>query len=135
VEAVAPEPDPVVVPPPEPDVPLLDPEVLAILGLAAHRAGLDALESLEELPPARPAADDGPIRKKPRPERERTTQTRLQRREAKASRKKLPKQERPAQDEWGVFDPAQCGPAALFDDEEWDEDNDDRPSRSRASTH
>ena len=131
-----PEAEPVVAAMPEPDGPLLDPEVLAILGLAAHRAGLDALETLDAPPPpARAAASDGTSRKKSR--QDRSSQTRQQRREAKPSRAPKQKEERPAQDEWGMFDPAQCGSAALFDDEEWaiDDDDDGRPSRPRASTY
>ena len=68
-------------------------------------------------PPARAAASDGTSRKKSR--QDRSSQTRQQRREAKPVRAPKRKEERPAQDEWGMFDPAQCGSAALFDDEEW----------------
>ena len=119
---------------PDPDVPLLDPEVLAILGMAAHRAGLDAMETLDALPPPpRAAATEGPSRKKSR--QDRSSQARPPRRDAKAGRKERRKEERPAQDEWGMFDPSQCGPAALFDDEEWADDDDDRPARPRASTY
>ena len=112
-------------------------EVLAILGLAAHRAGLDALETLDAPPPTARAASDGTSRKKSR--QDRSSQTRQQRREAKPVRAPKRKEERPAQDEWGMFDPAQCGSAALFDDEEWaiddDDDSDGRPSRPRPSTY
>jgi hypothetical protein len=134
VQAVAPLPEPnsVVEPEPEPDVPLLDPEVLAILGMAAHRAGLDAMETLDAPPPPRAAASDSPFRKKAR--QERSGQNRHQRRDPKPVRKQRKKEERPAQDEWGMFDPAQCGPEALFTDEEW-ADDDDRPSRPRATTY
>jgi hypothetical protein len=137
-QAAAPDPDPD--PGPEPpvdeapaaDVPMLDAEVLAMLGMAVHRAGLEALETLDapDPEPPRAAGNARPGRRRARQDR----QSRSQRRDTRNGRKARPKEDRPAQDEWGIFDPAQCGPEALFDDEEWTDD-DDRPSRSRATTY
>jgi hypothetical protein len=117
---------------PAADVPMLDAEVLAMLGMAVHRAGLEALETLDapDPEPPRAAGTDRPGRRRSRQDR----QSRSQRRDTRNGRKARPKEDRPAQDEWGIFDPAQCGPEALFDDEEWTDD-DDRPSRSRATTY
>ncbi|HEU0041358.1 MAG TPA: hypothetical protein VFQ15_03300, partial [Jiangellaceae bacterium] len=127
-----PEPEPSVDEGPATDAPTLDAEVLAMLGMAVHRAGLEALETLDapKPEPTRAAGNDGPGRRRSRQDR----QNRSQRRDTKNGRKARPQEARPAQDEWGIFDPAQCGPDALFDDEEWTDD-DDRPSRSRATTY
>jgi hypothetical protein len=142
VVAVAPPepeagPEAAAAPVPDPDAPTLDPEVLAILGLAAHQAGLDALESLDAEPEPDPAsrasASDGSGRKRPRMDRGR--QKTSARRDKRAARPAPRKSPRPAQDEWGMFDPAQCGPDALFDSDEWrvdvDEDEDDEDDRRR----
>jgi hypothetical protein len=139
VVAAAPEPEPVPVAAADPDAPLLDPEVLALLGMAAHRAGLEAMETLDTLDPL---DDERPVRSSPsdaerrKKRQERGNLTRAQRRakEERQARRARP-QPRPAEDEWGIYDPAQAGAAALFDDEEWEEEADRRPSRSRAVTY
>ncbi len=112
-----------------PAAPFLDPDVLAMFGAAAHRAGLDALESLSKATPTdgdKPAVPAMPI---PGPERPRLA------RESKAERRSRRKAPRAVQDEWGMYDPTQCGPAALFDEDTWTEDVEERTPvrRPRAS--
>ena len=113
-----------------PAAPFLDPDVLAMFGAAAHRAGLDALESLSR---PRPVEGDRAIPMSPIPGPERPPRAA---RESKAERRSRRKAPRPAQDEWGMYDPNQCGPAALFDEDSWNEiDTDEKTPvrRPRAS--
>lgn len=98
-----------------PAAPFLDPEVLAMFGVAAHRAGLDALESLAR---PRTVERDQAVPALPIPGPERPPRVA---RESKAERRSRRKAPRPAQDEWGMYDPNQCGPAALFDEDAWNE--------------
>jgi hypothetical protein len=106
-----------------PSGPSLDPEVLAMLGAAAHRASLEALESLSD--PDR--VYDRPVER----------YGRLRRRLSSGPRESTDLRQRerpspPAQDEWGMFDPAQAGPDALFDDQ-WTEDLADEAPRQKSS--
>jgi hypothetical protein len=107
-----------------PAAPFLDPEVLAMFGAAAHRAGLDALESLSR---PKPVERDHAIPILPilGPERPRVA------RESKPERRSRRKPPRPAQDEWGMYDPNQCGPAALFDEDTWNEVDADEKTPAR----
>lgn len=95
-----------------PAAPFLDPDVLAMFGAAAHRAGLDALESLSR---TTRTERDTAIPARPVPGPPRVT------RESKAERRSRRRGQHPAQDEWGMYDPNQCGPAALFDEDTWNE--------------
>lgn len=132
VEAEAPIPI-TVVPRPEvvvdfvlpPAAPFLDPDVLAIFGAAVHRAGLDALESLSR---PKPVERDRAIPIPPTPGSERPPRVA---RESKAERRPLREPSRPAQDEWGMYDPNQCGPAALFDEDAWNEVDADEKTPAR----
>lgn len=137
VEAVEPEPAMISIPAtarPEivvdlvlpPAAPFLDPEVLAMFGAAAHRAGLDALESLSRT--TRTAGDKAvPALPVPGPAPERSPRVL---RESKAERRSRRKGPKPVQDEWGMYDPNQCGPAALFDEDAWNEvEADEKPAR------
>jgi hypothetical protein len=128
--ALQPEPEPE----PEPELPpTLDLEALEFIGAAAHKASLHALETL-----ARPAAQAAPL-DEPADEveiapaiqrpRERIVKPERKRRQKAAAK--------PAQDEWGMYDPAQAGPAALIDDEDWEEEPEParQPARSRATVY
>jgi hypothetical protein len=128
VVTAVPDPDPL---PDEPPVldewggqtgPSLGEEFLALIGNAARQASLDAFDALDETskPEPQPERRERP-RSRPRPAG-RAART-------ASARKARPKKPRPPQDEWGMFDPSQCGSEALFDEEAWDEDPDDvRPS-------
>lgn len=128
--ALQPEPEPE----PEPELPpTLDLEALEFIGAAAHKASLHALETL-----ARPAAQAAPS-DEPADEVEiapaiRRTRERIVKPERRRRQKAAAK---PAQDEWGMYDPAQAGPAALIDDEDWEEEPEPlrQPSRSRATVY
>src|SRR4030095_12853342 len=96
--------------------PTLDLEALEFIGAAAHKASLHAFETLanpavQGAPPDEPADEMGAAPATSRPG-ERSVKPERKRRQKAAPR--------PAQDEWGMYDPAQAGPAALIDDEEWD---------------
>jgi len=98
--------------------PVLGEEFLALIGNAAHQASLDAFDALDPTATSKPAPEP---RERPRPRP--STRSNRPAPPRKGSRKKP----RPAQDEWGMFDPSQCGPDALFDDEDaWDEEPDGR---------
>jgi len=86
-------------------LPMLDEEALSLIGDAARKASLDALviEEFERgLGPRRPL-------RKPKPKRAHAGATQIV--PPVAARKKAPV------DEWGMFDPEQCGFAALEDDD------------------
>jgi hypothetical protein len=88
-------------------LPVLDEEALSLIGDAARKASLDALviEEFERgLGPRRPA-------RKPKPKRVHAGATQIVPPVDRVVRKKAPV------DEWGMFDPEQCGFAALDDDE------------------
>jgi len=98
--------------------PVLGEEFLALIGNAAHQASLDAFDALDQTSTSGSAPEP---RERPRPR----SSARSNR--PAPSRKERRRKPRPAQDEWGMFDPSQCGPDALFDDEDaWDEEPDDR---------
>ena len=124
IEEVAIQPEPEPEPEPEP-APTLDLESLEFIGAAAHRAGLHALESLAE--PAMQAAPDEPAEVEIAPAVVRRTRDRV----VKPERKRRQKTARPAQDEWGMFDPTQAGAAALFEDEDWEDDPEPPPQTAR----
>jgi hypothetical protein len=118
--------EPVPEPEPEPPPLLLDLESLELIGAAAHRAGLDAFGSAGE-----PAVVAAPVEEVEQKEEPRSVR-RMRERPPRTGRKPKKKAPRPAQDEWGMYDPAQCGPAALFgdeDDDDWEEDPEPRPPR------
>ena len=107
----------------------LDPDALASIGMAAHRAGLEALESLAD---PRSKSKESAILGQAKSDGRAARATRPSKAEPKAQRK----QPRPAQDEWGMFDPTQCGPDALFDEDEWtDEDEDEKRPIPRARAY
>ena len=108
-----------------PTAPFLDPDVLAMFGAAVHRAGLDALESLSR---PKPVERDRAIPMAPIPGPERPPRIA---RESKAERRSRRTPPRPAQDEWGMYDPNQCGPAALFDEDSWNEVGADEKTPAR----
>jgi hypothetical protein len=97
--------------------PMLGEEFLALIGNAAHQASLDAFDALDEGATREPAPER---RERPGPR----PSTRGNR--PAPSRQKRRKKPRPAQDEWGMFDPAQAGADALFDEDDWEEEPDDR---------
>jgi hypothetical protein len=96
---------------------MLGEEFLALIGNAAHQASLDAFDALDEGATREPAPER---RERPGPR----PSTRGNR--PAPSRQKRRKKPRPAQDEWGMFDPSQAGADALFDEDAWDEEPDDR---------
>jgi hypothetical protein len=97
--------------------PMLGEEFLALIGNAAHQASLDAFDALDEGATREPAPER---RERPGPR----PSTRGNR--PAPSRQKRRKKPRPAQDEWGMFDPSQAGADALFDEDDWEEEPDDR---------
>jgi hypothetical protein len=91
----------------EDETPALDAEALSLIGDAARKVSLDALvieDFARELEMPRP--------KKAKKKHAGATQV-----QPAAERPAKPAK-RPVQDEWGMFDPEQCGFAALEDDEE-----------------
>ena len=106
---------------------MLGDEFLALIGNAARQASLDAFDALDEAAGPAPAQA---LETRQRPSGPRVG------RHAPSHRQPRRKKPRPAQDEWGIFDPSQCGPDALFDEEAWDEEPDDRrpsPRRGRSA--
>ena len=132
VEEVALQPEPE--PEPEPELPpTLDLEALEFIGAAAHKASLHALETLArpvaQLAPLDEPADEVEIAPAIRRTRERIVKPERKRRQKAA--------DKPVQDEWGMYDPAQAGPAALIDDDDWEEEPEPvrQPARSRATVY
>jgi hypothetical protein len=89
-----------------PTAPVLDDEALSIIGDAARKASLDALvvEEFERGLSNR--------RKKAKAKKVHAGATQVTPPPVPADKKR-----RPVQDEWGLFDPEQCGFAALEDEE------------------
>jgi hypothetical protein len=87
--------------------PALDEEALSLIGDAARKVGLDALV-IEEFERGFPARRAKKLKKKAHAGA--TQVTPAAERPAKLTK-------RPVQDEWGMFDPEQCGFAALEDEE------------------
>ena len=128
--ALQPEPEPE----PEPELPpTLDLEALEFIGAAAHKASLSALETLAR-PAAQAALPDEPADEVEIAPAIRRTRERIVKPERKRRQKAAAK---PAQDEWGMYDPAQAGPAALIDDEDWEEEPEPlrQAARSRATVY
>jgi hypothetical protein len=128
--ALQPEPEPE----PEPELPpTLDLEALEFIGAAAHKASLFALETLAR-PAAQAAPPDEPVDEVEIAPAIRRTRERIVKPERKRRQKAAAK---PAQDEWGMYDPAQAGPAALIDDDDWEEEPETlrQPARSRATVY
>jgi hypothetical protein len=125
-QAAARLPEPIPEPEPEPPPPLLlDLESLELIGAAAHQAGLDAFGSAGE-----PAVVADPAEEAEQKEESRAVR-RVRERPPRTARKPKKTAPRPAQDEWGMYDPAQCGPAALFGDEDDDASEEDPEPRPR----
>jgi len=100
---------------------MLDDEALLLIGDAARKASLDAfvIEEFERgLPVRKPV-------KKVKPKRAHAGASQV----APAPERTEVKKKRPVQDEWGMFDPEQCGFAALDD-----EDSEEEPRPARTGT-
>jgi hypothetical protein len=146
-EPVAVAPEPVVVTPPEPPPLVLDPAMLESIGAFAHQAGLEALGALTA--PVRStmgsldyAALEDEAVSSPPAESSRSSSVApsvvsrpsgAERRDGKA--KKAAVAASGAQNEWGLFDPAQAGAAALFDEEDWEEEAAPKAPRHRTATY
>jgi hypothetical protein len=97
--------------------PVLGEEFLALIGNAARQASLDAFDALDQTSTSEPPSDQ---RERPR------VRSAARGNRPAPSRKERRKKPRPAQDEWGMFDPAQAGADALFDEDAWDDEPDGR---------
>ena len=97
--------------------PVLGEEFLALIGNAARKASLDVFDALDQASTPERATEE---RERPR------VRSSARGNRPAPSRKERRKKPQPAQDEWGMFDPAQCGPDALFDEEAWEDEPDGR---------
>jgi hypothetical protein len=108
---LAAEPAATVAAPVGPAAPVLDDEALSLIGDAARKASLDALV-IEEFERGIPAKQ----RRKAKPKKVHAGATQVVPAPERPAAK-TPGAKRPVQDEWGMFDPDQCGFAALEEDE------------------